>query len=182
MRQQGVTGFVTVAGDRHSFWAGLAAKSLPPKPFDPVGVAFVTGSISAPGTMEALESRFPKDAPLRPLFVGQPLNLLLRHGVRACLEYAKHGDVARARQASNPNVAAPLSFVDMGGHGYAIVTAAAQALDVDFVCVPRPIDRAAQPDGGPVRYRVRHRARLWRKGETPKLQQHIIEGDPAFSI
>ena len=26
-----ITGFVTVAGDRHSFWAGLAAKSLPPQ-------------------------------------------------------------------------------------------------------------------------------------------------------
>ncbi len=25
-----ITGFVTVAGDRHAFWAGLAAKSLPP--------------------------------------------------------------------------------------------------------------------------------------------------------
>ena len=45
----GITGFATVAGDRHSFWAGLAAKSLPPKTFEPVGVAFMTGSISAPG-------------------------------------------------------------------------------------------------------------------------------------
>jgi alkaline phosphatase D len=42
-----ITGFVTVAGDRHSFWAGLAAKFLPPKPFVPIGIAFVTGSISA---------------------------------------------------------------------------------------------------------------------------------------
>src|SRR5215831_4537823 len=79
IQKHAITGFVAVAGDRHSFWAGLAAKSLPPKPFDPVGVAFVTGSISAPGLMEAFENRFPKDAPLRPLFVGQPVNLLLRH-------------------------------------------------------------------------------------------------------
>ncbi len=28
--EHGITGFTTVAGDRHSFWAGLAAKSLPP--------------------------------------------------------------------------------------------------------------------------------------------------------
>ena len=27
----GITGFVTVSGDRHSFWAGLAAKALPPR-------------------------------------------------------------------------------------------------------------------------------------------------------
>src|SRR5581483_7069091 len=35
VRSHGITGFVTVAGDRHSFWAGLAAPSLPPKPFSP---------------------------------------------------------------------------------------------------------------------------------------------------
>src|SRR6202012_1902370 len=37
-----ITGFATIAGDRHSFWAGLAAKALPPQPFEPVGIAFVT--------------------------------------------------------------------------------------------------------------------------------------------
>lgn len=56
-----ISGFVTVAGDRHSFWAGYAAKALPPKAFEPVGVAFITGSISAPGLVEAFEHRFPKD-------------------------------------------------------------------------------------------------------------------------
>src|SRR5262249_40905138 len=30
IRANRITGFATVAGDRHSFWAGLAAKSLPP--------------------------------------------------------------------------------------------------------------------------------------------------------
>jgi alkaline phosphatase D len=94
VRDHRITGFATIAGDRHSFWAGLAAKELPPKPFEPVGVAFVTGSISAPGVIEAFEHAFPKEHPLRPLFVGnapgdtrpQPtMNLLLKHGVRSCL-------------------------------------------------------------------------------------------------
>src|SRR6185436_8289449 len=40
IRQHGIAGFATVAGDRHSFWAGLAAKALPPAPFEPVGIAF----------------------------------------------------------------------------------------------------------------------------------------------
>ena len=35
IQKHGITGFATVAGDAHSFWAGLSAKSLPPKPFDP---------------------------------------------------------------------------------------------------------------------------------------------------
>src|SRR5205085_1971696 len=83
-----ITGFVTVSGDRHSFWAGLAAKALPPTSFDPVGIAFITGSISAPGTVEANEHKFPKDHPLSALFVGQAssdpspqptVNLLLHH-------------------------------------------------------------------------------------------------------
>jgi alkaline phosphatase D len=60
VREHAITGFTTVCGDRHGFWAGLAAKSLPPAPFAPVGVAFVTGSISAPGILEALEHNFRK--------------------------------------------------------------------------------------------------------------------------
>ena len=31
VRDHHITGFATIAGDRHSFWAGLAAKSLPPQ-------------------------------------------------------------------------------------------------------------------------------------------------------
>ncbi|HEY6922111.1 MAG TPA: alkaline phosphatase D family protein, partial [Steroidobacteraceae bacterium] len=72
VRGEGITGFATVAGDRHSFWAGLAAESLPPKAFDPIGIAFVCGSISAPGLVEALEHKFPKAHPLRALYLAQP--------------------------------------------------------------------------------------------------------------
>ncbi len=134
VRARGITGFATVSGDRHSFWAGLAAKALPPQAFEPVGVAFVTGSISAPGVVEALEHSLPQDHPLRPLFLARApheerprptLNMLLRHGVRSCLEYARSGDLEAARRASNPELAPHVSFVDMGGHGYSVVTASA---------------------------------------------------------
>ena len=133
VRDHGITGFATIAGDRHSFWAGVAAKGLPPAAFEPVGVAFITGSISAPGLVEAFEHHFPKDHPMRPLFLAQgpndakpqpTVNMLLRHGVRSCLEYAKSGDISRARALTNPDLAPHLSFVDMGGHGYAVVGAA----------------------------------------------------------
>ncbi len=72
VREQRITGFATVAGDRHSFWAGRAAKALPPRPFEPVGVEFITGSVSAPALPEGLEHNMPKDHPLRSLFVHQP--------------------------------------------------------------------------------------------------------------
>src|SRR5262249_27221326 len=70
IRDHGITGFATVAGDRHSFWAGLAAKALPPQAFEPVGIVFVTGSISAPGIVEALEHKLSADHPLRALYLA----------------------------------------------------------------------------------------------------------------
>jgi alkaline phosphatase D len=191
VRDQGITGFATIAGDRHSFWAGLAAKSLPPEPFEPVGIAFVTGSISAPGVVEAFEHGFPKDHPLRPLFLGQgpkdtkpqpTVNMLLRHGVRSCLEYSKSGDIDRARAATNPDLSPHLSFVDMGGHGYAVVRVTSEKFETEFVCIPRPLERSDRADGGPLNYRVKHSTRLWRKGEAPKLDVQVLEGDPKFSI
>ena len=191
VQAHGITGFATVSGDRHSFWAGLAAKSLPPKPFEPAGVAFVTGSISAPGLVEAFEHLLHTDHPLRALYVGQApndrtpqptVNMLLHHGVRSCLEYAKSGDLAAARAKSNPDLAPHLSFVDMGGHGYAVVRATSDAIETEFVCIPRPLERSERQDGGVLAYRARFHAPLWQKGKTPKLEMQILEGDPRFSV
>ena len=47
--RQKVTGFVTVSGDRHSFWAGYAAKALPPAQFEPVGIASSPDRSRRPG-------------------------------------------------------------------------------------------------------------------------------------
>ncbi len=102
--------------------------------------------------------------------------------MKSALEYYKSGDLAAAHQASNPGNAPHLAFVDMGGHGYAVVTAGPQAVESEFVCIPRPIARATTPDGGPLRYRVRHRAERWRADERPKLQQRVVEGDAKLSI
>jgi alkaline phosphatase D len=191
VRDEKVTGFATLAGDRHSFWAGYSAKALPPKPYEPVGVAFVTGSISAPGMVESMEHRFPKDHPLRPLFMadrpGQPVpepavNLLIHRGVKACLEYQRTGDIKAARAATNPDLSPHLEFIDMAGHGYGVVSASPDAFETEFVCIERPIERASGEDGGPLRYRVVHRAKLWQAGERPVLEQTVVEGDPKLSV
>jgi alkaline phosphatase D len=190
VRDHKISGFATVSGDRHSFWAGLASKALPPKAFEPVGVAFITGSISAPGAAEATEHNLKKDQPLRSLLLvdrpdGKPeptMNMLIRHGVRSTLEYAKSRDIQKARALSNPDLSPHLSFVDMGGHGYAVVRADADALETEFVCIPRPLERSQTPDGGPLAYRVIHRAPLWKAGERPRLEQRVLEGDPKLSI
>jgi len=191
VRDRDITGFATIAGDRHSFWAGLASKTLPPTKFDPVGIAFITGSISAPGLVEAFEHRFPKAHPLRPLFLGQApadkapqptINMPLRHGVRSCLEYATSGDIEKARALSNPQLAPHLSFVDMGGHGYTTVRVTNATFETEFVCIPRPLERSDEANGGPVAYRVRYQSNLWRRGDSPSLERQILEGNPKFSI
>ncbi len=191
LRDGGVTGLVIVAGDRHAFWAGLPSKSLPPKAFDPVGLEFVVGSISAPGALEAAEHRLPKDVPLRGMYLAEragtsrpdpTINMMLRHGVRSALEYARSGDLGKARALSNRDVAPHLSFVDLGGHGYATVRVTSDTLETEFVCIPRPVERSTAPDGGPLVYRVSHRARLWKAGERPTLEQRVLEGAPNLSI
>jgi alkaline phosphatase D len=191
VQAHGITGFVTVAGDRHAFWAGLAATSLPPKPFVPVGIAFVVGSISAPTILEALEHSLPKVHPLRSLYLGQgpadhspqaTLNMLLLHGVRSCLEYVRSGDVVKARALSNPDLSPHLSFVDMGGHGYSVVRVTSTTVETEFVCIPRPIERSDRPDGGDLKYRVTFRSELWDKDTAPKLEMRVLEGDPKFSV
>lgn len=189
IKDRNIEGFVTVSGDRHSFWAGYAAKSLPPELFEPIGVAFICGSLSAPGLAEALEDGL-KGHPLRSLFtVERPggrfeptINLTLKHGVNSALEYTKSGDLAAAYKLSNAANAPHLEFVDMGGHGYAVVTASAASVETDFVCIPRPIVRAQTADGGPLRYRVRHAVAKWNPGARPVMTQEIIEGDVGLAI
>lgn len=191
IRDEGITGFVTVSGDRHSFWAGYAAKQLPPKEFQPLGVAFVTGSLSAPGLVEAVEHVFPKDHPLRPLYLADrtgeekpapTINLTLKRGVKSALEYAKSGDIAKARAETNPELSPHLTFVDMAGHGYTTMRVTSEAVSAEFVCIPRPVERSNRDDGGALRYRVQHEAKLWLPGQLPILSQLIIEGAPDLSV
>ena len=131
----------------------------------------------------------PREYPLRALYlndradgsVAPAINMTVLHGVRASLELQRSGDAARARALSNPDVAPHLRFADYGGHGFATVRASPDGLDTEFVCIPRPYERSDSPDGGPVRYRVVHRVPLWRRGERPQLEQHIVEGEPTLA-
>jgi len=191
VRDAKITGFAIVSGDRHSFWAGYATAELPPGKFEPVGLSFVGASLVSPNTMEAYEHNLPKDAPLRALFLADKeagakpdwtFNMLLKHGVRSCLEYAKSFDLQRARSLSNPDLAPHLEFIDLGGHGYATVRLSADEMRTEFVCIPRPITRSEKPDGGPINYRVSHQAKLWRKGEKPVLVQRVLEGNADLCI
>ena len=131
-----------VAGDRHSFWAGSPRRRCRPAAFEPVGIAFVTGSISAPGLVEASEHGFRSpttrcgrctsstvpDA-AKPRAHGEPAAAARRARVPR-LRRARRPR-PRARACRNPDNAPHLSFVDMGGHGYAIVRARRGAMRVN---------------------------------------------------
>ena len=186
IQQQRITGVAALCGDRHAFEAGLVSASLPPKEFRPVIPEFITASISAPGLFEAAEYNVPKDHPLRAVYVYQPraggsaepaINLSMMHGVRAGLALQRTGNVRQALEERNPEVAPHLSFVDLGGHGYSVVRASGDELEVEFVCIPRPLNRSARADGGPLAYRVAHRVKLWNPESQPRVVRTKVEGN-----
>jgi alkaline phosphatase D len=190
IRDQKITGFCVVGGDRHAFHAGLISKALPPKKYEPLGVEFVTGSISQQTLVEVLEWGMKKDNPKRWLnLIDQPdgsmipsVNVTAIHGVRSALKLKETGDMEQARAVRNPEVAPHISLLDFRGHGYGLVTATHDQLSTEFVCIPIPFERSDRPDGGPLTYRVVHRTHLWKAGEAPKLEQEILEGDPKYCI
>lgn len=190
VRDEGITGFTIVAGDKHSFWAGYPSESLPPRPFEPVGVEFIAGSISQQGMAEVQEIVLPRNHPLRALVIHDlpdgsmqcALNTTTLHGVRSSLVLKETGDAAAARAARNPDVSPHLVFTDFRGHGYATVRASPRELETEFVCIPRPLERSDAADGGPLVYRAVHRVQLWRAGERPVLRQEIVEGDAGLAI
>jgi alkaline phosphatase D len=86
------------------------------------------------------------------------------------------GDAGQALAERNPQLAPNLSFVDLSAHGYSVVRAFRDHLEVEFICISRPLERAPGVDGGPVRYRVTHRVDHWLPNTRPKLKRIRVEG------
>jgi alkaline phosphatase D len=185
IRRNAITGVACVCGDRHAFEAGVVSPSLLPAKFDPVIAEFVTASISAPGLFEGAEYLVPKDHPLRAVYLYKPptgeavqpaFNFSMMHGVRASLALQRTDDVEQALRERNPELAPHLSFIDVSAHGYSLVRAQEDHLAVQFVCIPRPLQRSSSLDGGPVTYRVTHRVDRWSPKGGPKLKRINVKG------
>src|SRR4029079_14386186 len=148
VRDAKITGFAIVSGDLHSFWAGYASAQLPPGKFQPVGLSFTRGCMASVGGGEANEYAIKKDNKFRPLYLAErpgaakpesTYNMMLRHGVGSCFDYAKSFDRAKARALSNPDVAPHLEFVDIGGHGYATVRLTGDEERAQIAWLPPPL-------------------------------------------
>jgi alkaline phosphatase D len=190
VKAEGITGLAILAGDKHSFWAGCVSKHLPPRAYDPIAVEFITGSLSSQTLGEVQQLTMPKDRPLRHLSIHDKpdgsmecsWNMTLLHGVKSAFVLKETGDPAKARAASNPELAPHLEFLDYAGNGYTTVRASPNELETEFVCIPVPLERSETVDGGPLRYRVAHRVSLWKAGERPLLRQDVLEGDPGLAV
>jgi alkaline phosphatase D len=84
--------------------------------------------------------------------------------------------MARALAVANNELAPHLSFADLGGHGYAVVTAKPAELDVEFVCLPRPLERSAGADGGELAYRVAFHVPRWDSRDGPRVIRSSVTG------
>jgi alkaline phosphatase D len=100
----------------------------------------------------------------------------MMHGVRASLALQRSGDLKQALAETNRELAPQLSFVDVSSHGYSVVSASSTHLDVEFVCIPRPLERSESKDGGPVRYRITHRVERWNARTRPAIKRTKVEG------
>jgi alkaline phosphatase D len=180
-----ITGVAAICGDRHAFEAGLVSASLRPAGADPLIPEFITASISAPGVFEGAEYSIARDHPLRAVYLYQPpdgasvqpaINFSLLHGVRAGLALQRTGDAKQALAERNPQLAPHLSFVDLSAHGYSVVRADRNTVEVEFVCIARPLERTSAVDGGPVIYRLTHLVEQWLPDSRPKLRRTKVEG------
>jgi alkaline phosphatase D len=185
IRRNAITGVAAVCGDRHAFEAGVVSASLRPDAFDPVIAEFVTASISAPGLFEGAEYSIEYNHPLRAVYIYKPpngqafqpaFNFSMMHGVRASLALQRTDDVQKALSERNPELAPQLAFIDVSAHGYSVVRAAEDHLEVEFVCIPRPLQRSLMPDGGAVTYRVTHRIDRWLPRGSPKVRRTKVKG------
>jgi alkaline phosphatase D len=132
-----------------------------------------------------MEYKLPKEHPLHGIYLYKPsenapvqpaMNFAVMYGVKAALALQKTHDVTAALAEKNPEVSPHLSFVDAGGHGYSVVHASADALEVEFVCIPRPIERSERADGGPLAYRATHRVKAWKAEGVPQVERVRVEG------
>ena len=86
--------------------------------------------------------------------------------------------IATIDDAGTPMTWRKLRFIiGVGAHGYSVVRARSETLEVEFVCIPRPLERTESKEGGPLAYRITHRVKRWTPRTSPQLERTRVEGN-----
>ena len=149
------------------FGRSRSAKSLPPKKFEPVGTWLLSPAPFQPredgkpiNITSQKTSRFvPFGLDKAPGSGPQPMiNMLLRHGVRSCLEYVKTGDISKAGEQSNPQMSPHLSFLSIrAGTGMQWCASAKMTWRLNLSASSAPSIDTLNRTTAPLNYRVRFR-------------------------
>ena len=141
--------------------------------------------------VEAIEHVFPKEHPLRPLFLGQAAGDSRRSPPSICCcamacdrawNMREPATSKRPRRFQSRSCRRIFRLSTWAGTDIRSCAASSTRLETEFVCIPRPLERSASEDGGPLRYRVRCRTELWKAGELPRIEVSLLEGDARFSM
>lgn len=185
-RSEGITNFVSCAGDHHMH--GAALLSLDPDADEPVPVAaeFACAGISSSPMFAAFEHGTRTNDTFRAMTlyeedgeIVENLNVLLRHGTMDALLRAWTGFGFIGRLFGNRSVNPYLKYVDTNAQGYGVMTMDASEASAELVTVA-PATTDYGPDGAPVIRRARFRLPAWSAGGRPRLEGPMIEGRPPF--
>lgn len=190
LEREAIPGLVSLAGDRHAFFAGELSRELPPAPFLPVGVEFVTCAMSACGFGESAVHDIAPNHPLSSLYVHQAgdardpaaLNISARYGVSASMAWTASDSVTSILDHANAEVAPHLSFVDLAAFGYSLVTVEESEVTVTFVCLSLPRERILEPPGGIPAYEVTHGVKAWAANDRPRITRISSRGELPFAM
>ncbi|ACJ01381.1 alkaline phosphatase D family protein [Rhodospirillum centenum] len=181
----GVTNVVSLTGDHHMHFAGLALADN--YRGDPVMVEFAVAGISSQPAQVSFHKVVPTDSPFRPLIafdrpVASPaprtdaFNMAMMYGVASVAATAAAGSEEAGLKVRNPAQNRHLRFIDSAANGFAVFTFAADGVEARYVTVTPGVP---SPDAR-VRRRMALRADAWRPGGMPQIRVTALEGEALF--
>tara|TARA_R110002110_G_scaffold91264_2_gene237490 strand:+ start:108798 stop:110780 length:1983 start_codon:yes stop_codon:yes gene_type:complete len=186
LREQGVSGLVSLSGDHHMHGAGTISWSTTALDATPVCADFNVAGISSAPLFEELyavaKAGDPAFHPIVFTFEDDELvpvwNMAMLQGVFPAYTYSKTG-LKKLAQWLGPNRANPgLRYVDTQANGYGIAHFTTQQVEVDLVTMHdcRTPFEAAPPIKHTARFTLGH----WQEGTYPQLQGPTFTGVAPF--
>jgi alkaline phosphatase D len=188
---EGITNFVTLAGDHHSNYAGYLAPDFASQPLKACGVEFAVCGISSPSVFAAVASVSKPEDPMRPLvtFDSRPfggatplqenLNVTFLFGTKAAMASAKGAPKETVESLRNPLHNRHLAYADTNAYGIAVVEFGEQQAGVRFHVIPAPVEPPAEVPSQPLRT-VHFSVPTWDSSTGPQLSGPVFEGKAPY--